>query len=117
MLWAGALLFVRVCADAGVCDLDDEHADRSDRTATLPTRVGRVAAWNIAAGMRVVIGLALLLVPVGDPVARQVWGVTIASTVALRVWGPRRLRDAVDGRLALEAVAVWLVLVLLQRPS
>jgi 4-hydroxybenzoate polyprenyltransferase len=104
-------LFVRVFADAVVCDLDDEHADRSYRTATLPTHFGRVTAWNIAAGMRLLIGLALILIPIGDPWARQAWGwVTIASTLAMRLWNPRRLRDVVDGRLALEAAVVWAVL-------
>ncbi len=112
MVLAGFQLFVRVFADAVLCDLDDEHADRRYRTATLPTHFGRVTARNIAAGMHgLAIGLALILIPVGDPLARQAWGwVTIASTLAMRLWNPRRLRDVVDGRLALEAAVVWAVL-------
>jgi hypothetical protein len=109
MLLADGQLFVRVFADAAVCDLDDEHADRSYRTATLPTRLGRWRAWNVAAGLRVVLGLALVAIPIGPAEARIAWGVvTIISTVALRLWNPRRVREAVDARLAIEASVVWM---------
>jgi len=109
-LFAAGQLFVRVFADAAVCDLDDEHADRSYRTATLPTHLGRLRAWNVAAGMRIVLGIVLVAARVGPVAACRGWGiVTILSTVALRVWNPRRVREAVDGRLAVEALIVWVV--------
>jgi 4-hydroxybenzoate polyprenyltransferase len=109
--FAAGQLLLRVFADAAVCDLDDEHADRSYRTATLPTQLGRFKAWNIAAGIRIVLGLRLLLIPIGPGSARMAWGVvTIASTIALRAWNPRRVREAVDARLALEALIVCVVL-------
>jgi 4-hydroxybenzoate polyprenyltransferase len=111
LAFAGAQLFVRVFADAAVCDLDDEHADRSYRTATLPTHLGRWRAWNVAAGLRIALGIVLLATPIGPPGPRMAWGlVTIASTVLLRLWNPRRVREAVDARLALEAMVVWIVL-------
>jgi 4-hydroxybenzoate polyprenyltransferase len=117
-VFAGAQLFVRVFADAAVCDLDDEHADRSYRTATLPTHLGRFRAWNVAAGMRILLGVVLLAAPVGPAAACRAWGVvTIASTLALRLWNPRRVREAVDGRLAVEALVVWIVLALISRPA
>jgi 4-hydroxybenzoate polyprenyltransferase len=111
LLFAAAQLFARVFADAAVCDLDDEHADRSYRTATLPTHLGRWRAWNVAAGLRILLGVVLLATPMGPALPRMAWGaVTIASTVALRLWNPRRVREAVDARLALEALVVWIVL-------
>lgn len=118
LAFAAAQLFVRVFADAAVCDLDDEHADRSYRTATLPTHLGRIRAWNLAAGMRLVIGIVLLIMPVGPGAACRAWGVvTIVSTLALRLWNPRRVREAVDGRLAAEAVVVWIALALVKQPA
>ena len=118
LAFAVAQLLLRVFADAAVCDLDDEHADRSYRTATLPTHLGRWRAWNVAAGLRLILGAGMVVTPVGPPGARIAWGVvTIASTLALRLWNPRRVREAVDGRLALEAGIVWLVLAWLSQPA
>jgi hypothetical protein len=108
--WTGLQLLVRVVADASVCDLDDEHADRAYLTATLPTRLGRVRAWNLVAGVRILLGLVMIAFPAGPSTIWRMWGAaTIASTLALRVWNPRRVREAVDGRLALEAAIVWLI--------
>jgi 4-hydroxybenzoate polyprenyltransferase len=104
---AAGLLFVRVLADAALCDLDDESADRAHRTGTLPVWLGRYPAWNAAMGLRLA-SAAGLLIPYGGPVrARVLWAaVTVASSVALRAWRPARVRDVVDTRFALEALVV-----------
>ena len=111
---AGHLL-LRVCADAVLCDLDDEAADRQHGTHTLPGRVGRERAWNLAVGLR--LGLAVLLAlaaggfPTVPAVAMWCWaGVTVVSSIALRWAAPAQVRDWVDARFALEAIVTWFVL-------
>lgn len=105
-----AYLGIRVFADAALCDLDDEQADRRHGTRTLPTRLGRRSAWNIALALRTVSAVALALVPVGPPLARAAWAVvTVASSTSLRIASPTRVRDWVDLRFAFEAVAATLL--------
>lgn len=106
-------LLLRVFADAVLCDIDDEAADREHDTQTLPTRIGGNAAWLIAMYVRLGLAASLLMWPVGDWRARVAWAVvTAVSTIGLRVWRPRHLRDVVDVRFAVEAGAVWAVLAL-----
>lgn len=110
-LFAGAQVAVRVFADASLCDLDDERADRVHHTATLATHLGRYPAWAVAMTVRLIAAAALILVPLGPQSARWGWAiVTVVSTFALRAWNPRRLRDAVDLRFAAEAAAVALLM-------
>lgn len=126
-LWHGALahllpltlscahLFVRVLADAILCDLDDEAADRSFGTDTLPNQLGRARAWNIAFAMRLCAAAALLLTPALPFWPRVVWAsVTVASSIALRLIAPIRVRDWVDARLAIEAAVVAASLMVIQ---
>jgi 4-hydroxybenzoate polyprenyltransferase len=105
----GSHLLVRVFADAVLCDIDDEASDRAHATETLPTRIGGNAAWRIAMWLRLALAASLLAWPVGPWRARVAWAaVTALSTIALRVWRPRRVRDVVDGRFAIEAALVVL---------
>lgn len=105
-MFAAAQVAARVFADASLCDLDDEHADRLHDTATLATELGRHRAWSVAMAMRLAAAAALILVPMGPHAARWAWScVTVASTLGLRKWSPHRLRDAVELRFVLEAVA------------
>jgi 4-hydroxybenzoate polyprenyltransferase len=107
LLLACAFLGARVFADAVVCDLDDEDSDRRHGTGTLPTHLGRSRAWNIAMVTRLVSAAMLTVVPVFPWHARLAWaGVTIVSSVALRVADPIRVRDWVDARLPVEAIIV-----------
>jgi 4-hydroxybenzoate polyprenyltransferase len=104
-------LAVRVGADAALCDLDDEHADRLHGTGTLPARLGREHAWNVAMVVRLVIAVAIAAAPMAPVRARLAWaGVTVLSSVALRVMAPARVRDWVDARLGVEAAVVSVVL-------
>ncbi|MGA2233242.1 MAG: hypothetical protein ABSH22_20255 [Tepidisphaeraceae bacterium] len=108
-----ALLGVRVLADAVLCDLDDEDADRRFGTATLPIHLGRNRAWKLALGIR--LGAAAALVTIGalPLLPRLAWaGVTVVSSITLRVARPARLRDWVDARFAMEAAVVWGILCL-----
>lgn len=102
-----ATLLVRVFADAALCDLDDQHADRDFGTHTLATRYGREPAWNLGMAARLVSAAALVAVPLGPPTPRLAWaGVTVVSSIWLRVAAPRHVRDWVDARFALEAACV-----------
>jgi 4-hydroxybenzoate polyprenyltransferase len=109
LAFSAAHVFLRVFADAALCDLDDETADRAHGTQTLPTALGRRHAWNVAMALRLALAAALIAVPIGPWPARLAWAlVTIASSLALRWANPRRLRDWVDARFPLEALIVWL---------
>ena len=110
---AAAHLMVRVFADAVLCDLDDEDADRRFGTETLPIHLGRNKAWNTALGIRLAAALILAAIPVLPLGPRLAWaGVTVVSSLTLRFAAPRRLRDWVDARFAIEAAVVSLVLCL-----
>lgn len=104
-------LVVRVFADAVLCDIDDEPADRRHDTHTLPTRVGRQRAWTVAMVVRLALAASLLVWPVGPWRTRMVWAiVTGLTTVGLRLANPRAIRDLVDVRFAAEAAGVWVAL-------
>jgi 4-hydroxybenzoate polyprenyltransferase len=109
-VFGSAMLLGRVLADAAICDLDDEEADRRYLTSTLPTRLGRVAAWNWAMGFRLLVMVAIATIPLGPRNARWSWAIaTGAGIVVLRAWNPEKVRDAVDLRLPAEAVAATLL--------
>lgn len=115
LLVASVLLAVRVLADAILCDLDDESADRRFNTRTLPVRLGRTNAWNAAMAMRLSTAGVLAIVPVLPIVPRIAWAVvTVVSSLTLRLAAPSRTRDWVDSRIAIEAAVVWLTLIALQ---
>jgi len=103
----------RVLADAVLCDLDDEHADRQYGTDTLPTALGRDRAWRLAFLLR--MGLAAVLI-ISTPLPlwpRLAWAaVTAASSLTLWFASPARVRDWVDVRFAWEAIVVGVVLYL-----
>ncbi|MCC6428255.1 MAG: hypothetical protein IT435_15720 [Phycisphaerales bacterium] len=108
-----AHLAMRVFADAVLCDLDDEDADRRHGTSTLPTHLGRTRAWNTALAVRLCIALGLVLIPVLPAPARLAWAaVTVVSSVSLRLAAPVRVRDWVDARLPMETACVAVILVL-----
>lgn len=112
---AGALLAARVFADAALCDLDDERADRRFGTATLPTRFGREPAWRAAYVMRLLVAGALVIAISLPLAARLAWAVVTAiSTLVLRASSPAHVRDWVDLRLPLESLAVGAILLLVQ---
>ena len=105
LLLASVHLSLRVLADAILCDLDDEHADRRFNTRTLPVQVGRIRAWNTALAIRLGSAAALAAIPLLPLWPRLSWAfVTVVSSILLRVTAPSRLRDWVDGRLAIEAL-------------
>lgn len=100
-------LFVRVFADAALCDLDDEAADRAFGTRTLAAHFGRVSAWNAAMAARLLLACAIAVVPVGPQKPRLVWAaVTIVSSLWLRLASPARVRDWVDVRFGFEYMIV-----------
>ncbi|MEZ6234622.1 MAG: hypothetical protein R3B68_10570 [Phycisphaerales bacterium] len=115
--WRGMALaighvFVRVLADSVLCDVDDAAADGAFATETIATRFGAAGAWAVADGLRLVVGVAMLVVPWGAWWPRVAWGVaTIVSTMVVRLVRPARVRDWVDLRLPLEATVVGAVLV------
>lgn len=111
LLFSAALLAIRVLADAVLCDLDDEDADRRFGTGTLPIHLGRARAWNVAIALRLGAAAALVVIPVLPWWPRMAWAsVTVISSITLRIAAPARVRDWVDARLALEALVVAIVL-------
>lgn len=111
MALAAILLAVRVFADAVLCDLDDEDADRAHGTSTLPTSLGRQHAWNIALFIRLGLAAALIVLPVFSLHTRWAWAtVTVVSSLGLRIIKPIAVRDWVDARFAGESVLVTALL-------
>ncbi len=101
------LLGVRIAADAALCDIDDEAADRQFGTRTLPTRIGRDRTWLAALciGVALVIASTLLPAPARARHARVLWsGLALASGAAIRVRNPAQLRDLIDIRFGLIGV-------------
>jgi 4-hydroxybenzoate polyprenyltransferase len=112
---ACVFLAVRVLADAVLCDLDDEEADRRFGTGTLPIRLGRNRAWDAAMMVRLCAAGALVMIPVVPLPARLAWAaVTVVSSVTMRVAGPARVRDWVDARFSVEAAVVAAILCLVR---
>ncbi|HVZ94789.1 MAG TPA: hypothetical protein VG797_09790 [Phycisphaerales bacterium] len=110
---SAAHLVIRVFADAALCDLDDEDADRHYGTDTLATHLGRRRAWNTALTIRLLLAAAIALTPLFPTTARLAWAtVTVISSTALRLAAPAHLRDWVDARLFVEALAVAIILAL-----
>lgn len=105
-------VFLRVLADAVLCDLDDERADRRYRTSTLPVILGRERAWRVAMAIRIGLAAALVLsLRVLPATPALAWAaITILTTFVLRLLRPSRLRDWVDARFPLEALAVSVAL-------
>ncbi len=116
LMLACAHLALRVIADAVLCDLDDESADRRYGTSTLPTNLGRDRAWNFAMAARLCSAVLLMLIPALPLLPRLSWAIiTIISSIALRVAAPGRVRDWVDARLPCEAAIVACCLVFARR--
>jgi 4-hydroxybenzoate polyprenyltransferase len=110
---ACAFLAVRVLADAVLCDLDDEEADRQFGTGTLPIHLGRNRAWQAAMAVRICAAGLLVMVPIVPLWVRLSWaGVTIVSSLTMRLAAPIRVRDWVDARFVAEAVVVTVILCL-----
>lgn len=110
-----SLLTMRVLADAVLCDIDDEPADRRFKTRTLPVRLGRARAWNLAMCVRLLSAALLAIAPVLPLVPRVAWAVvTAASSLALRTAAPSKIRDWVDARFIGESLAV-IAIVAIQR--
>lgn len=107
----GLYLTLRVYADAVLCDIDDEAADRAFDTRTLPTRLGGERAWRLAMWARLALAATLLVWPVGPFAPRAAWAAaSAAGTVLLRWRRPPKIRDLVDLRFGAEGACVWVVL-------
>lgn len=114
LIVASIYLFVRVFADAALCDIDDEIGDRRFSTRTLPVRIGRqrtlVFAYfiRLAAACWLVVALPLPLT------SRLIWaGACALSTIAMWIVRPSRIRDWIDISLVLEACSVVILLAIL----
>lgn len=111
MIGVCLLVGVRTLVDAALCDLDDEGADRRHGTATLPTTLGGGAAWRITGVVRVFASVATLACVWCPWRTRVAWAIVGAiGILALRMRRPRRVRDLVDIRFAMEALAASVVL-------
>jgi 4-hydroxybenzoate polyprenyltransferase len=107
-LAAGAILLVIVFADAALCDLDDQRADRRFGTRTIPVATSIRATWVVAVTMQ--LGASILIIAVQPTHPAIILAVTLVLTTGLlAAWRPRRIRDPVDIRLALVCTiaAAW----------
>lgn len=104
-----AFVFAIVLADAILCDLDDEQADRAFGTRTLPVVLGPRWTWIIAIAITALASAGLVLL--GDGTVRsRLWpALAVAGVVVLWLAKPRDMRDAVDMKLPMLALVVVLV--------
>lgn len=118
-LLAFAWIVLVVFADAALCDLDDASSDAAFGTRTLANTLPAPRVWLIALSLQILAApLAVwsaALAGVSSPAVVAWWAASPAlSTLAIHLANPRRVRDLVDGRLALLALAA-LALELLAR--
>jgi 4-hydroxybenzoate polyprenyltransferase len=111
VLFATGALAMRAFADAALCDLDDADADLAYATRTLPHLLGRDGTRRLALAVHLACAAALLLGPSSRAEASHAWGwSTVAVGVLLRMLPARRLRNAVDATLGVQAAALALLL-------
>lgn len=113
LVWAFAActLWLRVLADAALCDLDDHDADTRFGTRTFPVVFGPARTRRGALCVRLFLAAALALIPIGPAPARLAWAAASAvSALGLVVVRPDSLRDPVDLSLGLEAGCVAVIL-------
>ncbi len=109
-VFAAGVLFVRVFADAVLCDLDDLPADTRFGTRTIAATIGPKKAMHAALLARLAAAVALALTPLGPAPVRHTWaGMTLLTSALLLLVPAGRLRDPVDLALGLEAAAVYLI--------
>jgi 4-hydroxybenzoate polyprenyltransferase len=103
-----AFVFAIVLADAMLCDLDDEPADRAFGTRTLPVVLGRRWTWVAAIAITAFASIGLVLAG-GGTRSTWLWAVlAVAGVIALLMARPRDMRDAVDLKLPVLALGVAL---------
>lgn len=99
-------LWLIVCADAILCDLDDRPSDAFYGTRSLPVLLGHGDAWIIAQLM-LMTGVTLMVIPHRDPylmlgVGLALW---LSTLPTLRI---KNRRDLVDARLLpVVLLALW----------
>ncbi|MBK7406086.1 MAG: hypothetical protein IPJ41_16140 [Phycisphaerales bacterium] len=114
LLEAACMLFglvLLVTTDAVLCDLDDAEADRAHGTRTLPNTLGVRATWAIAMAGQLAAGVLWVVVgraPGAVRAATVLTGVNLLLTLSLAALRPARVRDLVDLKLSLVAMAALL---------
>ncbi len=98
---AGFGVWLIVAGDAGLCDIDDHHADLIYRTESLSVMLGQRRAWWIALGL-IVLGSALIA---ATPEMLGL-GTTLIITTLITQKNTNH-RDFVDARL-LPIVLFWI---------
>lgn len=90
-------LWLIVCGDAILCDLDDRPSDAFYGTRSLPVLLGHGDAW-IVAQLMLMTGIALIVIPHPDPYLML--GVGLALWLStLPTLHMKNRRDLVDARL------------------
>lgn len=95
---AGAVLLLRITADAMRCDIDDAESDARQGTRTAANVLGVAATWRLALLLdAAAAGAACTAAPIiGWTPAVAMGGIPFAAGCLLTVWRPRRSRDLVD---------------------
>lgn len=95
--WVICSLWLIVCADAILCDLDDLPSDAAFRTRSLPVLIGLRGAWGVSVGMLTLAGVLLSVSSADRPRAAAIGsGLLLTGLVSLR---HKNRRDLIDARL------------------
>ncbi|MBL4809782.1 MAG: hypothetical protein JKY43_06965, partial [Phycisphaerales bacterium] len=105
MMLGGVWLIV--CGDAVVCDLDDRASDGVHSTRSLPVMIGMRRAGIVAAGFLVFGGLLVAISGDGPDRMRVVFaGMIVVSGIG--IMRLRKRRDWIDGRMLVVVLVVVL---------
>lgn len=116
---AGAVLLLRVGADAMRCDIDDARSDARQGTRTVANVLGVETAWRIALVLDVAAaGAALASAPLlGWGAALALAIVPLVPGVLLTLRRPPAVRDLVDAGGALGVLLAWALVLTLPSAS
>ena len=113
-IFAAIAICLRATADAALSDLDDLKADAQFGTNTFPVVLGPAQTRNAALAARMLIAIALAIIPIGPSPARLAWAATSAiSTASIWTLRPTLMRNPIDISLGLEAAIVAIILAIL----
>lgn len=106
VICAASFVLVRVWIDAALCDIDDEITDRRFGTTTAATLLGGSRVRQLANFVSLGLCLILLFIPALPLHARVRWAVAgLIGTISTSLIRPTHLRDFIDMRLPIEALA------------
>lgn len=112
-LCAAAILMLRVLIDAILCDIDDETGDRSSKTRTAVTQLGKSRVVYLATIAQLLLACLLPMLRPLALIARALWGLSliVSTLLSLRVH-PESQKNFIDLRFPIEAALITIILML-----